>query len=177
MPPSEAKWRKFEFLETKYPADLEEYLPAAPEELASINVLAGDLHHEADWDLAHVTGSPDLGSRAIIRGDKGHLREVCSVIRKSLPSLVSHLLTLNISEMEAMSRASPLGVCVGALESALSPNNTWIGELKWQLLRKNSEFDAAAARLSSTESPFCFADDAVKIMREKVQSQGPYFPM
>lgn len=66
MSPSKAKLQVRQLLAARYPANLEESLVAALEEVASIDVLVGDLKGEADWDLSDLTRGPDLGSRASI---------------------------------------------------------------------------------------------------------------
>lgn len=43
-------------------------------------------------------------------------------------------------------------------------------ELESQIVSKNSEFDAAAGRLWSAECRLRFAEDAVSLMQEQVQS-------
>lgn len=42
-----------QLLMTQYLDNLKESFAEAPEEVASIDVLAGDLHGEADWGLAN----------------------------------------------------------------------------------------------------------------------------
>lgn len=74
-------------------------------------------------------GMSDSGSRASIRGDYVRFREECSVVCQFFPSSVVDLLSLMISVVEAMSRASIMEVRVRALESTLSSNNAQIGEL------------------------------------------------
>lgn len=52
----EANSQMHQLLTVKYPADLEESPEAAPEEEASINVLAEDLECEAGLELADMSG-------------------------------------------------------------------------------------------------------------------------
>lgn len=59
MYPSEMKSQVRELLATRDPADLEESLPVAPEEVPNIEGLASGLDWEADWDLANLSGDPD----------------------------------------------------------------------------------------------------------------------
>lgn len=82
MSPQLTKWQVLQFLPAPYPANLEESLPADPEEVASIDVLVSDLKSKAVQDLADLTRGPDLGSQASIRIYSGHFREVCSVVRE-----------------------------------------------------------------------------------------------
>lgn len=56
----EAKSQVCHFLAARYAADLEDPLLVAPEEVSSIDVLAGDMDGAGDWDLADLTGDPDL---------------------------------------------------------------------------------------------------------------------
>lgn len=49
------KLKVLQFLVAWYPANLEESFSAAPEKVASIDVLSGSLGSEADWDLADST--------------------------------------------------------------------------------------------------------------------------
>lgn len=48
--------------------------------MAGIDVFAGDLGGEVDWDFANLTGGLELSSLTSIRGDYGHLCEVCLVV-------------------------------------------------------------------------------------------------
>lgn len=146
---SEAKSKVRQFLVARCSADLEKSLEAAPEEMANIDMLVGDLQSEADWDFADLTGGPDLGSRPNIRGHYGHLREACHVVRGSATSSVTDLLTFSVRGVEPMRRASIGGVRVCALEAIVSSNNTRIGELESQPGLQNSELDAAVAELES----------------------------
>lgn len=59
---SEAQLQGRQFLAAEYPANVKESLVAASQELTSIEVLAGDLEGEDDWDLNDMTGVPSLGS-------------------------------------------------------------------------------------------------------------------
>lgn len=48
-----------------------------PGKWASIDLLAADLDREPDWDLADLTGSPNLGSQDSILGNCGVLVRCC----------------------------------------------------------------------------------------------------
>lgn len=74
-----------QFLAARYPADLEKAPAVALQEVTSVDVLAGDLEDEADWDFANLTAGPDLGSRASIHGNYGRHREGWFVVSESLP--------------------------------------------------------------------------------------------
>lgn len=56
----EAKLQVRQLLTTHYPTDLEEYLVVSLEELAGIEMFAGDLDGEADFDLTDLMGGPVL---------------------------------------------------------------------------------------------------------------------
>lgn len=93
---SAAKLKVRQFLAGRYPADLGEHLAMYSREVVKIDVLAGDLDGEVHWDLADLTGDPDLSSRASIRFDCSRLREACSVVSESVPSSVADMLQLTI---------------------------------------------------------------------------------
>lgn len=57
----EAKSQVCQFLATRYLADLEEFPAAAPEEVESVDMLAGNLECQAIWYLADLMGGPDIG--------------------------------------------------------------------------------------------------------------------
>lgn len=133
---SEAKLQVRKPLSFRYPADFEESEAKAPEKMASIDVLAGDLEGEGDWDLAYLTGGPDLSSRAAICEDYERLREACFLVNNSIPSSMSDLLSLGIRSVEVMRRASILEVLFGALNSTFSSNNWWIGNWSHNLYPK-----------------------------------------
>lgn len=95
------------------------------------------------------------------------------MIRASVPSLVTSLLSLEICSVDAMSRASILEVHIGALESTLSSHITGIAKLESKLAFDNSELDGAAAELESTEFYLRFKENAARLMPEQVQIQGP----
>lgn len=56
---SEVEWPVRQFLETRYPANIEESLAGPPEGVTRINVVSGDLKDEADWNLDVLSESPD----------------------------------------------------------------------------------------------------------------------
>lgn len=95
------------------------------------------------------------------------------MVNRSVPSSVVDILSLVTRSVETMSRATILEVLVGSLEPTLSSGNTRIWELESPLAWKNSEFDAAAAELESTEPHLRFAEDGVSLMLDQVQSQEP----
>lgn len=76
---SKAEWQVRHFMGTQYSSDLEQYLMAIFEEMASTDVLTGDLEGGADWELDDLTGRLNLGSQAKIRGDYASFRETCSM--------------------------------------------------------------------------------------------------
>lgn len=51
-----------QFFANQFPADLEESLVVAPEDVVNIDLLAGDLEGKADWEMADLTGGPDLST-------------------------------------------------------------------------------------------------------------------
>lgn len=92
-------------------------------------MLAGDLLEDGtDWELADLTGCPDLSSRASISGEHGRCFETCLVLSRSFLSSVAFLMSMAVRSVEEMSRESLLEVHVGALESVLSPTSTGIGK-------------------------------------------------
>lgn len=104
----EAKSQVSQFLAALYPVDPENSLAAPPEEMASLNLLAGELEVETNWDLAHLTGGLYLSSPFSIRGDCGRFREVRSAVSDSGPSSVAALMSLDINRVVATSSASIL---------------------------------------------------------------------
>lgn len=81
----EEKSQLRQFLVALYLAYLKDYLAAAPEEVARVEVLAGNLENESVWDLHDLAGGPGLGSLTCNSNDYGHIRE-------ALRWLVSRLL-------------------------------------------------------------------------------------
>lgn len=79
-------------------------------------MLARDLEGEADFDLAYLTGGPDLGIQASISDDYGHRLEGCFVVSTFIPSSFLDLLSMAIAGVEAMSEEFILEVGVDALE-------------------------------------------------------------
>lgn len=108
MPLWEAKSQVRQFLAGRYSLNLEDILAAPPEEMKSINMLASDWEGEADWDLANLTGGPDIGSQPSICSAYGHLRGMCSVVSESVSSSIAYLLLLAVHDLEEMSRTSIL---------------------------------------------------------------------
>lgn len=82
---SEAKLQVRKFSAARYPADFEESAGASPEELSSIDVLAGYLQSEAAWDLDDFA-TPELDSPVTVHGNYGRLYEACSIVNESVPS-------------------------------------------------------------------------------------------
>lgn len=72
-----------------------------------------------------------------------------------------------------MCRSFFLEVLVGALGPTMSFNNTCLRELESQLPSRNLEHGASVAELASNESCLRFVEDAVSIMLEQKQNQGP----
>lgn len=64
--------------------------------MESVDVLASDLHGEADWDSADLTEGPNSGRSASICGDYERFHEVYPVVSESFPSLDPELLWLAI---------------------------------------------------------------------------------
>lgn len=155
-----------QFLTTRCPADSEESTITAPQEVVTIDVPAGDLKGDADWDFADLIGGSNVDSRTSIRCDYGHVREACSASNDSVPSSVADLLLLTVRGAEEMSRASTTEVFVGALESTLSSNNTSIRESGGQFTSRNLQFDAPAAEVVSTKLRLRFFNDTVILTRK-----------
>lgn len=110
----EPKPQVSQLLPTLYPDQVEKTPAEALEEVARIDLLAGHLDSKADLDLANLTGGPELGSLSSILGNYGCLLEACYVVRESAPLLVAEFLSLVISDVDAVSRASILEEFVGA---------------------------------------------------------------
>lgn len=170
---SEAKSKVCQFLVNQYPADLDESPVVVSEDVASIDVFADDLDGETDWQLADLTGSFDLRSRAIIRVDYGLLPEASTVVSNSIPSSIAYLFPLDIRGVEATSRVCNPKVRVSASYSTISSKNTSFGDLTSPRASKNLELAVASVESSSTELCLPFPEDAVGIMHEWIQSQGP----
>lgn len=83
-----------------------------------------DLEGDAEWDVANLTGSLNLGIQASTHGDYGPLRAAGSAVGKSIPLSVVDLLSLVTCNVEPMSSASIRYVSICVLESPLSSNNT-----------------------------------------------------
>lgn len=77
----------------------------APEEAASIDVLASDLDEQTDWDLADLKGGPGLGSRPSVSVDYGCPCKMWSVVSESGSSSVEILLSLATCQVEAVTRS------------------------------------------------------------------------
>lgn len=105
---SEAKSKVLQFLMTCCTINLEKSLAAAPEQVVSIYVLAGDLEVASHWHLADFMRGLYFGSKAHIRGDCECLREARPVVSECFPSLVADSLSLATHCIEVMSRASIL---------------------------------------------------------------------
>lgn len=88
---SDARWLVRQLLAARYPVDPVESPSTAPEEVASSDVLSGDLKGEADCYLAEFTEGSELVNRASIRGDYERICEACSVVSESYPALVAVL--------------------------------------------------------------------------------------
>lgn len=67
---SKGKSPVHQFWAARYLNDLDECLATCPEELASIDLLAGDLAGEADYNVSELTEGPELGGRTSICGDQ-----------------------------------------------------------------------------------------------------------
>lgn len=93
---SEARSQVCQFLTAQCPADLKESPAAALEGVWKIEGLSSNLDGEADWPLAALTRGPNLRSRGSPHGDYGRLSKSCSVVIKSVPSLVVDSLSLAI---------------------------------------------------------------------------------
>lgn len=83
-----------QLLPSEYLDDREESPAWAPDEVARIDMFAGDLYSEAGWDLSDMTGGPEYGSRASIRVDYGRLREAWPVVPSSFLLSVEDFLFL-----------------------------------------------------------------------------------
>lgn len=70
-----------QFSVARYLPHLEKSPATAPEEVANIHMLAGDLERKAVRDLADLAGGPDLGSLVSICGDYGRFCDACSVVK------------------------------------------------------------------------------------------------
>lgn len=70
---AEVKLQGREFLATWCSTNLVESPTPAPKELASMDVPAGNLEGETYWELATLTGGPELSSQVSIRRDFGRL--------------------------------------------------------------------------------------------------------
>lgn len=68
---SECLWHRRQFLETRCPVDLEKSPTKSQGRMESIDVLPGDFEGEAYCNMVKLTGGPDLGSRASVRGYLG----------------------------------------------------------------------------------------------------------
>lgn len=88
---------------------------------------------------------------------------------QSLPSSIADFLLLMISGLEAMSRQSILEVCLDALESTLSSNDTFFGGLDSPISSKDSDFDAAAVEMELAWYFLRFVEGAVSLMQKPVQ--------
>lgn len=88
----ESKTQVRQFLAVLDPFDLEAPPAVAPQELPSIDLLAGDLEGEAGCDLSNVMGGLYFGSLATVCGDCGRLFGACSVVNESVPSSVADIL-------------------------------------------------------------------------------------
>lgn len=107
----DAKLQAHQFLAARYPAYPEGSPAVALDEVCSIDVFAVDLEGEVDWDLADLTGVPDLGSQASIGGNYDRLQEPCSGVNESVLLSVMDLMAFAVRGVEAMSSASILEVC------------------------------------------------------------------
>lgn len=83
---------------------------------------------------------------------------------------VADLQLLRIPDVESMSSASILEMCISALQSAFSSNSMRIGELESHLVPNNSGFDMGASMLESIECLLRFTKDPVSIMQQQLQS-------
>lgn len=88
------------------------------------------------------------------------------MVAESVHSSVADLLSLEIRGVKAMSTASVLEVHFGALKLTTSSSNTQIGELESQNASTNSESDATAVELRSTERPLRFAKRGDCLMQQ-----------
>lgn len=76
--------------------------------------------------------------------------------------------------MEAMGRGSIQEVRVGAPDSTLSSSSTHVRNLDSPIASNNSDFDSSVGELFSTKHRLGLAEDAISLMDEQVQSQGPW---
>lgn len=83
-----------QLLANRYPADLQEFLGAAPRKVAIIYLLAGNLEGGAEWDFAIVTGGPGLSILSGIHGDYRRPFEASWVARESVPLSIEDLLAV-----------------------------------------------------------------------------------
>lgn len=103
---AETKLQGRQQLATQFLTDLKNSSVEDPENVASIDVFAGDLDGDPYLDLSDLTGGPDFSSLVITFINYGLLREACWVVTVSVPSLVSHLFSVASCGMEAMRGAS-----------------------------------------------------------------------
>lgn len=136
-----------QFLSSPYPADIKECLSKGPENEASINMLAGDLDGEADYDLPDLTVNSNLESQTIILDHYERLSKACLVVSLFVPSWAADILSLSTRCVNEASRMSILEGCVDTLGSTLSTNDTSIEKYESQLVSKNSELNAALAEV------------------------------
>lgn len=165
----EARLQARQFLATRHPSDFEESPAAALEEVASMDVLVGDLEGECDWDWDAFMRVPDLSSRTGICGAYGLVLEACSVVNDSVLPPVVDLLSLAVSNVEEMSRVSIQEVRICDLESTFSSNNKRIGNLESQFASNKSERNVTTVELEYTERLSRLAGDAFILMPEQVQ--------
>lgn len=104
------------------PADLAEPLAVSPEEMVNTDVLAGDLESEVVWEVADLTGGPELGSQANISATigifiRGALRLVLFDSRLPTYCRWQYAMCAILEER------------VGAPESTLLSNKTRIGKM------------------------------------------------
>lgn len=124
---SEAKFHVHLLMGARYAVKFEEFPAGALEEVASMDMLPGDLEVKVERYVADPTGGLDLGNLVSICGDYERFLETYSMTSDSIPSSVADLLSLAIRGVEAMTRTSILEVRIGGLESTLSSNSTHIG--------------------------------------------------
>lgn len=136
-------------------------------------MLPGDLENEAGWELADLTGGPDLGSRASTRQDYERLWEACSAVNESVTSSAADLLSLVVRSVPLKSWGSILYVRVSALESTFSSSYRSIWELQSQLGSNNSVSNETVAHLKSAEQWLRFTEIAASHMQRLAQSQEP----
>lgn len=90
-----------------------------------------------------------------------------------VPSSVPEIQSLRIGSAETMSSLSIPKGRVSVLEPTRSSNSSQLWELELQLASKNSEFDEAVVELGSTEHRLHYAEHAVSLTLEQVQSRSP----